>query len=174
MFTQASHKGGFIYTDEQKRRRDSSPWTFVQGVLAIIQFVVFLVSVALVINYLVNKTGYTAATASIVLKTLILYVIMVTGSIWEKAVFDQYLFAPAFYWEDVVSMAVLGLHTAYLLCLFFNVLSPGSLMALALLAYAAYAINAAQFVYKLRQARLQGNRPDNASDFLVGQEDALS
>jgi hypothetical protein len=29
---------------------------------------------------------------------------MVTGCIWEKVVFGRYLFAPAFYWEDVFSM----------------------------------------------------------------------
>ena len=39
---------------------------------------------------------------------------MVTGAIWEKVVFGRYLFAPAFFWEDVFSMLVLALHTAYL------------------------------------------------------------
>jgi hypothetical protein len=33
----------------------------------------------------------------VVVKTLALYTIMVTGCIWEKVVFGQYLFAPAFY-----------------------------------------------------------------------------
>ena len=51
-------------------------------------------------------------------KTLVLYTIMITGSIWEKEVFGRYLFAPAFFWEDVFSMLVLALHTAYLAALF--------------------------------------------------------
>jgi 3-vinyl bacteriochlorophyllide hydratase len=104
---------------------------------------------------LTTGEGEYAANISIVIKTLVLYTIMVTGSIWEKEVFGRYLFAPAFYWEDVFSMLVLFLHTAYLVALGFGLLEPRSLMALALSAYLAYVINAAQFLWKLRQARLQ-------------------
>jgi 3-vinyl bacteriochlorophyllide hydratase len=86
-----------------------------------------------------------------------LYLIMVTGCIWEKVVFGKYLFAPSFFWEDVFSMLVLALHTAYLFAWGYNLLSGTSLMFLALAAYAAYLINAAQFVLKLRAARLQAD-----------------
>ncbi len=81
---------------------------------------------------------------------------MVTGSIWEKDVFGRYLFAPAFYWEDMVSMLVLALHTAYLAALTTGALGERGLLLLALAAYATYVVNAAQFVLKLRAARLQG------------------
>ena len=81
---------------------------------------------------------------------------MITGSIWEHEVFGRYLFAPAFYWEDVFSMLVLALHTAYLIALFTGWLSPFGQMLLALAAYAAYVINAAQFLLKLRAARIEG------------------
>ncbi len=91
---------------------------------------------------------------SIVLKTLLLYTIMITGAIWEKEVFGQYLFAPAFYWEDVFSMLVIALHTAYLVALLFDLASPRGQMLLALAAYGTYVINATQFLLKLRQARL--------------------
>ena len=83
---------------------------------------------------------------------------MITGAIWEKVVFGQYLFAPAFFWEDVVSFLVIGLHTAYLWALFTNALDPASLMHLALAAYATYVINAGQFLWKLRRARLDIER----------------
>jgi len=146
-----------LYTAEQRQKRDSSPWTLVQGVLAPVQFLVFLVSVALVVRFLLTGNGQYAATASVVVKTLTLYTIMITGAVWEKVVFGRYLFAPAFYWEDVFSMLVLGLHTAYLLALASGALSPQNLMLLALAAYAAYAVNATQFVLKLRAARLQAN-----------------
>ena len=102
-----------------------------------------------------------AATWSIVLKTLVLYTIMVTGAIWEKIVFGQYLFAPAFFWEDVFSFAVIALHTAYLWALFTGALDPVSLMGLALAAYGAYVINAVQFILKLRAARLQAAAASN-------------
>lgn len=146
-----------LYTPEQRRRRDASPWTIVQGILAPLQFLVFAISLVLVLTFLSSGEYFAAATASIVLKTLLLYTIMVTGSIWEKVVFDQYLFAPGFYWEDVVSMLVLALHTAYLAAWFFDLASPEAQMILALAAYATYAVNATQFLLKLRQARLQSD-----------------
>ena len=143
-----------LYTAEQRQRRDASVWTLVQGVLAPIQFLVFLISLALVLRFLATGEGQSLAIASVVVKTITLYTIMVTGCIWEKVVFDCYLFAPAFYWEDVFSMLVLALHTAYLVALLTGAMSTDSLMYLALAAYATYVVNAAQFIFKLRAARL--------------------
>ena len=144
-----------LYTAEQRQRRDASRWTLVQGLLAPLQFVVFLVSVGLVLRCLVTGEGASAATASVVVKTLVLYLIMVTGSIWEKVVFDRWLFAPAFFWEDVFSMLVLALHTAYLVALATGALGLQGQLWLALAAYASYLINAGQFLWKLRLARLE-------------------
>jgi 3-vinyl bacteriochlorophyllide hydratase len=144
-----------LYTPEERRRRDASRWTLVQGVLAPVQFLVFLVSLVLVVRYLWTGDGFTAATASIVLKTLTLYTIMVTGSIWEKEVFGHWLFARPFFWEDVVSMGVIALHTAYLVALFTGWLTHTEQMLLALAAYGIYVVNAAQFLWKLRMARLE-------------------
>ena len=144
-----------LYTDAQRKRRDSSPWTLVQGILAPLQFLVFLVSLGLVLRTLITGEGAGMANASVILKTMLLYTIMVTGSLWEKDVFGKYLFAPAFFWEDVVSFGVIALHTAYLVCLLQGWLSENGLMWLALVAYAAYVTNATQFLLKLRAARLQ-------------------
>lgn len=143
-----------LYSAQERARRDASPWTLVQGILAPIQFLIFLVSLALVVRYLATGDGLAMANASIVVKTLTLYAIMITGSIWEHEVFGRYLFAPAFYWEDVFSMLVLALHTAYLVALGTAALSPVGLMYLALAAYLTYLINAGQFLLKLRAARL--------------------
>jgi len=144
-----------LYTAEQRRRRDTSPWTLVQGILAPLQFFVFLGSLCLVLRYLGTGEGYLAATVSIVVKTGFLYAIMVTGSLWERDVFGCYLFARPFFWEDVVSFFVIGLHTAYLVALAIDGLAPRELMLLALAAYATYVVNAAQFLLKLRAARRQ-------------------
>lgn len=143
-----------LYTSEERARRDATPWTLVQGILAPVQFVVFLVSLALVLRYLATGEGFALATISIVVKTLVLYTIMITGSIWEKVVFGKYLFARAFFWEDAFSIIVLALHTAYLVALAIGA-DPGTQMLIALAAYAAYVINAAQFVLKLRAARCE-------------------
>ena len=151
-----------LYTAEERQRRDASGWTVVQGVLAPIQFLVFLVSLVLVLRYLTSGLGEGAATASVVVKTLTLYAIMITGSIWEKVVFGRYLFAPAFYWEDVFSMLVLALHTAYLVALVTGALGVRGQMMLALAAYATYVINATQFILKLRAARLDHARAQSA------------
>lgn len=144
-----------LYTAEQRKRRDSSRWTLVQGVLAPLQFLVFLASLVLVIRYLTAGEGLALATASIVLKTFVLYAIMLTGAIWEKDVFGKYLFAPAFFWEDAVSMVVIALHTAYLVMLLGGIGSPVAQLTVALAGYAIYVINAAQFIWKLRLARLE-------------------
>ncbi len=168
MTTQAADSAGLaaatarqpapLYTPEQRRRRDASGWTLVQGLLAPLQFLVFLVSLALVLRFLATGEGEQLATWSVVVKTLTLYAIMVTGCLWEKAVFGRWLFAPAFYWEDVFSMLVLALHTAYLVALFADLLTVRAQMMLALAAYAAYVVNAAQFLLKLRAARLEAPR----------------
>jgi 3-vinyl bacteriochlorophyllide hydratase len=145
-----------LYTPEQRVRRDASKWTLVQAILAPIQFLVFLVSLGLVGHYLVTGQGYEVATISILLKTALLYTIMITGSIWEKVVFDAWLFAEAFFWEDVFSMLVLALQTLYVLALLLGWWTPQQQMFIAVAAYAAYVINAGQFLWKLRVARLEG------------------
>ena len=152
-----------LYTPSERARRDASVWTLVQGVLAPIQFLVFLTSLVLVLRYLLGGEGETVATWSVVVKTLTLYGIMVTGCIWEKVVFGRYLFAHAFLWEDVFSMLVLALHTAYLMALFTGQLQGEALMYLALAAYATYVVNAAQFIWKLRMARLDMAGVDKAN-----------
>jgi 3-vinyl bacteriochlorophyllide hydratase len=155
-----------LYTPAERQRRDRSGWTLVQGILAPLQFAVFAVSLVLVLRYLATGDGYAAATVSIVVKTAFLYAIMITGSLWERAVFGKYLFAPAFFWEDAVSMVVIALHTAYLWALWTGALDPRALMILALAAYATYVINATQFLLKLRAARRDGDAPAQATPAL--------
>ncbi|MCF8191344.1 MAG: 2-vinyl bacteriochlorophyllide hydratase [Burkholderiales bacterium] len=147
-----------LYTEEERRRRDATPWTLVQGVLAPLQFIAFVVSLVLVLRFLQTGEGESAATISVIVKTLFLYTIMVTGAIWEKVVFGQYLFARPFFWEDVFSMLVIALHTAYLAAWVTGWLEVREQMLLALAAYATYVINAAQFIWKLRMARLEGEQ----------------
>jgi 3-vinyl bacteriochlorophyllide hydratase len=147
-----------LYTPEQRARRDATAWTLVQGVLAPVQFVVFLVSLVLVLRCMATGEGEQWALWSVVIKTLTLYTIMVTGCIWEKVVFGQYLFAPAFLWEDIFSMLVLALHTLYLFGWWNQNMSLQQQLSVALLAYFTYCINAGQFIWKLRAARLQQAR----------------
>jgi 3-vinyl bacteriochlorophyllide hydratase len=151
-----------LYTAEERARRDASVWTLVQGVLAPVQFLIFLVSLGLVIRTLATGDGAFAADVSIVIKTLVLYTIMITGSIWEKVVFGKWLFAESFFWEDVFSMLVLALHTLYLVMLLGGLGTLEQRMLVALAGYGAYVINAGQFLWKLRMARLEGAPPRRA------------
>jgi 3-vinyl bacteriochlorophyllide hydratase len=144
-----------LYTPEQRVKRDSSVWTLVQGILAPVQFLVFLVSLGLVLRFFWTGEAEQTALISVVIKTIVLYIIMVTGCIWEKVVYDVYLFAEAFYWEDMVSMVVMILHTAYVAMWWHGGFTPTEQLALALAAYFTYVINAAQYILKLRRARLQ-------------------
>jgi 3-vinyl bacteriochlorophyllide hydratase len=155
-------KGRALYTAEERVRRDSTVWTIVQGVLAPLQFLVFLVSLGLVLRTLLTGEGAFAADVSIVIKTLVLYTIMITGSIWEKVVFGKWLFAESFFWEDVFSMLVLALHTLYLVMLLGGYGTLEQRMLVALAGYGAYVINAGQFLWKLRMARLEGARLEGA------------
>jgi len=143
----------YLYTPAERRRRDATKWTLVQGILAPLQFLVFLTSVSLVLRYLITGAGLDLATASILIKTLVLLMIMVTGAIWEKVVFGQYLFARAFFWEDVFSFLVIALHLTYVALLLSRTGTAHAQMLVALAAYAAYVINATQFLMKLRAAR---------------------
>ena len=161
-------RGPDLYTPEQRLRRDATIWTTVQGVLAPLQFVAFAFSLVFVVNFLANGTGYQAAVVSVLIKTGFLYTIMVTGAIWEKEVFGRYLFAPAFFWEDVVSMLVIALHTAYVASWLLNLQSPQGQMWLAIAAYVAYVINAAQFLLKLRAARLAAENGMDMSEYSPG------
>jgi 3-vinyl bacteriochlorophyllide hydratase len=163
---EASKRGAALYTPEERQRRDATPWTLVQGILAPIQFLVFLVSTGLVVRFLMTGVGEQLAIASILLKTVLLYTIMVTGSIWEKVVFGKWLFAEPFWWEDLVSFLVIALHTLYLAALLKGWWSTEARMVLALVAYGIYAVNATQFLLKLRAARLQAAAealPDGAA-----------
>jgi 3-vinyl bacteriochlorophyllide hydratase len=152
-------KPPYLYTPAERRRRDATQWTLVQGILAPVQFAVFLTSLGFVLHFLITGHGFALATASVLVKTACLYTIMVTGAIWEKEVFGQYLFARAFFWEDVFSFLVIGLHTIYVVVLITGAASAHTQMLIALAAYVSYVINATQFIMKLRAARLESPAP---------------
>lgn len=156
-----------LYTPDQRRRRDASAWTLVQGILAPLQFLVFLVSLVLVVRCLHVGEGYAAATISVLVKTGLLYTIMITGCLWERDVFGCYLFARPFFWEDVVSMGVIALHTLYVAGVVGGFLEIRQQMLVALAAYGAYSVNAAQFLIKFRAARRSAVTPDGPNEMAV-------
>ena len=156
--------GWNLYTPSQRIIRDRTIWTKVQAILAPLQFIVCVISLALVVRYLFTSEGYYVATLSIVVKSCLLFLIMITGAIWEKVVFDQFLFAEAFFWEDIVSFFVIFFHGLYLYVLLSGDFAPTSQMSVALFAYFLYFINAFQFLRKLRLARQTDQKPTLLKD----------
>ena len=157
-----------LYTPSQRIIRDRTVWTKVQAILAPLQFVVCIISLALVVRYLFTSEGYYIATVSIVVKSFLLFLIMVTGAIWEKVVFGQFLFAEAFFWEDVVSFFVIFFHSLYLYVLLSGDFLPTSQMFVALFAYFLYFINAFQFLRKLKLARQAERKSTSLKDEVNG------
>jgi len=138
------------YTPEQLERRNASVWTKVQGILAPIQFVMFLAGLTVTYCY---KSGigihdFAWITFFVTLKTLMLVLIFVTGGFFEKEVFGAFAFAPEFFWEDFGSAIAMVVHISYFI-LFFIGLDKNTLIWTALLAYLSYLVNAAQFVIRL-------------------------
>ena len=156
--------GWNLYTPSQRIIRDRTIWTKVQAILAPLQFIVCIISLALVVRYLFTSEGYYIATVSIVVKSCLLFLIMITGAIWEKVVFGQFLFAKAFFWEDIVSFFVIFFHGLYLYVLLSGNFAPTSQMSVALFAYFLYFINAFQFLRKLRLARQTDQKPTLLKD----------
>lgn len=162
-----------LYTPAERARRDATVWTLVQGVLAPLQFLAFAISLCLVVNFLLNGVGFAAATISVVIKTGLLYAIMVTGAIWEKVVFGRYLFAPSFFWEDVVSMLVMALHTVYVVMWLMGWGTPAEQMWIALAAYSTYVVNALQFLLKFQAARQTAPMESTSAATVLGVHGAL-
>ena len=140
------------YTAEQLARRDNSKWTLVQAVLAPIQFLAFIVSLVLVTRYLLTGDGYMVANISVLIKISLLWLITVTGMIWEKEIFDHWFLAPQFFWEDVGNAVAMVLHNLYFVARWLD-WSDRAVMWLMLVAYIGYIFNMAQFIMKGLQAR---------------------
>ena len=138
------------YTPEQLAKRNASKWTTVQAILAPIQFLMFLTG--LTVTYLYQSgiwiDDFTWITVFVVLKTLMLVLIFVTGGFFELEVFGQFAFAHEFFWEDFGSAIAMIVHLGYFV-LFYMGLDENTLIWTALLAYLSYLINAAQFVIRL-------------------------
>ncbi|MCF8216605.1 MAG: 2-vinyl bacteriochlorophyllide hydratase [Chlorobium sp.] len=138
------------YTPEQLARRNASPWTKSQAILAPIQFLIFLAGLTVTWLYKqqiwIDDFGW--ITFFVTLKTLMLFLIFVTGAFFEKEVFGAYAFAPEFFWEDFGSAIAMIVHISYFV-LFFLGLDENLLIWTALLAYLSYLVNATQFVIRL-------------------------
>ena len=138
------------YTPEQLERRNASVWTKVQGILAPIQFVMFLAGLTVTLLYQSHNgiDNFAWITFFVTLKTLMLVLIFVTGGFFELEVFGQFAFAREFFWEDFGSAIAMIVHLSYFI-LFFMGLDESTLIWTALLAYLSYLVNAAQFVIRL-------------------------
>lgn len=136
-----------MYTEDQLRRRERSRWTKVQIILAPIQFVVFLISFALVLRYLATGEGYLIATISIWIKIALIWALTITGMLWEYDMFDHYFMAKEFFWEDVGNLIAIITHNLYFVAQWIGADSR-TVMWVMVFAYVTYLFNAVQFVVR--------------------------
>lgn len=142
------------YTAEQLARRNASAWTKVQAILAPIQFIAFIISFFLVIRYLATGQGLLLANISVIIKIALLWLITITGMIWEKEVFGQWFLAPEFFWEDVGNAVAIVFHNLYFVAIWLG-WSSDAVMTLMLVAYTTYLVNCGQFVIRGIRTRKQ-------------------
>ena len=134
-----------MYTSDQLRRREASRWTRVQIILAPIQFLAFLISFVLVIRYLVTGEGYLIATLSVWIKIFLIWVLTITGMLWEYDMFDHYFMAKEFFWEDLGNLIAIITHNLYFVAIWLGA-SERVVMWVMVFAYVTYLLNAGQFV----------------------------
>jgi 3-vinyl bacteriochlorophyllide hydratase len=145
------------YTPEQMQRRQSSRWTMVQAITAPLQFLAFLVSLALVLRYLTYGTGYEAAHIASLVKVVLMVFITVTGMLWEKDVYGKYFLAPEFFWEDLVNGISLLFHLVFV-GVWLGGAAEHTVMAVMAAALATYVVNFAQFAWRGVQSARQRRR----------------
>lgn len=125
----------------------------MQIILAPIQFVAFVISFALVVRYLATGNGYMAATISVWIKIALIWVLTITGMLWEYDMFDHYFLAKEFFWEDIGNLIAIITHNLYFVAQWMGADSR-TVMWVMVFAYITYLFNAAQFVARgVRSAR---------------------
>ena len=93
--------------------------------------------------------------ASVVVKTLTLYTIMITGAIWEHDVYGKWWFAHEFFIEDVMTANVFALHIAYLVAFYGFPADTRAYVAILCVAYCVYGLNVAQYIVSHMRTRAQ-------------------
>jgi len=142
-----------MYTPEQLERRNRSPWTKAQFILAPIQFIVFLISFGLVIRYLATGEGYWIATISVWIKIALIWALTITGMLWEHDIYGKYFMAPEFFWEDLGNLIAILTHNAYFVAVWLK-LDDRTVMWVMVFAYVTYLFNAGQFLWRgIRSAK---------------------
>ncbi|MGJ3239666.1 MAG: 2-vinyl bacteriochlorophyllide hydratase [Anaerolineae bacterium] len=155
------------YTPEQLDARNRSKWTIVQGILAPLQLLAFIISFVLILRYLRTGTGYEIANISVLIKIVLLWLITITGMFWEKEVFGKWFLAKEFFWEDTLNAVALFMHNLYFLAIMLG-WDERQLMLLMLVAYVSYMVNFAQFLWRGIQAYRQMNVPIEEPERLEG------
>jgi 3-vinyl bacteriochlorophyllide hydratase len=142
------------YTADQLERRARSKWTRVQIILAPIQFLIFLISFALVVHYLRTGEGYWIATVSVWVKIALIWVLTITGMLWEYDMYDHYFMAKEFFWEDLGNLIAILTHNAYFVAIWLGA-DTQTQMWVMVVAYVSYLLNAVQFVWRGIQSAQQ-------------------
>ncbi len=138
------------YTPEQLAMRNASVWTYLQILLAPVQFLIFLTGVILNTLY-VNHIGnidFIWISLAILFKTLFFAILFITGMFFEKEIFGHWVFSKAFFWEDVGSTVAGFFHILYFV-LSWKGTAENVLVIAGYVAYLSYIINALQYLARI-------------------------
>ncbi|NTW51891.1 MAG: 2-vinyl bacteriochlorophyllide hydratase [Chlorobiaceae bacterium] len=138
------------YTPEQLAMRNASVWTYLQILLAPVQFLIFLTGVVLntlYVNHIAN-IDFIWISLAILFKTLFFAILFITGMFFEKEIFGHWVFSKAFFWEDVGSTVAGFFHILYFVLSWMGT-AENVLVTAGYVAYLSYIINALQYLARI-------------------------
>jgi len=141
--------------DQVRARRRASVWTTIHPIFALGQLLAFAVSVVLLILYFRGTVSFETVHQSVIVKIALMVGAVFTGALWEKDVYGHYWFAPAYLFEDTMTVIVLILHVGYLLMAYTHEDNMTAVIGMLIFAYTVYITNVAQYIWRNRQHNRQ-------------------
>jgi 3-vinyl bacteriochlorophyllide hydratase len=134
-------------------RRRATIWTRIHPPFAFAQLAVCLVSIGLIGLFFAGQVSFKVVHVSALAKIALMIGAVVTGSLWERAVYGYWWFAPQFFLEDLLTYVVALFQVGYLIVYYHSPDNLAANVAVLMVTYLAYAVNVTQYVLKNRLAR---------------------
>ncbi len=135
------------------QRREATIWTRIHPPFAFAQLAVCVVSVILIGFFFAGQISFNVVHLSALLKIALMAGAVVTGSLWERAVYGYWWFAPQFFLEDLMTYVVALFQIGYLLVYYHSPDNLAANVAVLIVSYLAYVVNVTQYVLKHASAR---------------------
>ena len=134
-------------------RRAATIWTRLHPPFAFAQLAVCIASVVLICLFFAGRVSFSVVHDSALLKIALMAGAVVTGSLWERAVYGYWWFAPQFFLEDLLTYVVALFQIGYLMVYYHSPDNLAANVAVLIVSYLAYVVNVTQYVLKHQVAR---------------------